>query len=262
MTTSPPPGGAAGLGYNGPVSGTGPADMRIPFSIFLAILLLTGCANQDIKRKDGSHSAREFSVANLAKSDVDIACELTQREALKSLKLLTEKLYRRNPQEYHKAGLESAETATARLFDELPKWPESHLAKLNWEENFKLTFLEGYSGDRVYAYMSALTSMVMASYNHKSQFFVTDELSAQKFYHSARNIEVAVWKLSNARLPSGARYLVSNTLEGDVPNLSFEREFGKLIAAQDLLALFIEDRSNRAITRTLQGVASLVFLPI
>jgi hypothetical protein len=236
--------------------------MRIFPTLLLVVLLLTGCANQDIKHKDGSHSVRDYSMANLAKSDVDIASELAQREVLKSLKLLTEKLYRRNPQEYRKAGLDSVEAATTRLFDEVPKWSESHLAKLNWEENFKLTFLEGYSGDRVYTFMSALTTMVMASYDHKSQFYVTDELSAQKLYNSARNIEVAVWKLSNAKLPSGARYLVSNTLEGDVHNLSFEREFGKLIAYQDLLALLIEDRGNRAITRTLQGVASFVFLPI
>ncbi len=254
--------GIAALGYNGPVYGIGPAAMRISLSLLLAVLLLTGCANQGIKRKDGSNSAREFSVSNLAKSDVDITCEMAQRETLKSLKLLTEKLYKRNPQEYRKGGHESVDAATARLFDELPKWPESHLARLNWEESFKLTFLEGYSGDRVYAFMSALTSMVMASYNHKSQFFITDELSAQKLYNSARNIEIAVWKLSSAKLPSGARYLVTNTLEGDVANLSFEREFGKLIADQDLLALLIEDRGNRAITRTIQGVASFVFLPI
>ncbi len=236
--------------------------MRPSLTLIPMLLLLGGCAGQDIQRKDGSKSTREFSMGNLAKSDVDVASELTQREALKSLKLLTEKLYKRNPQEYRKAGMESVEMASARLFDELPKWPDSHLAKLNWEESFKLTFLEGYSGDRVYAFMSALTSMVMASYNHKSRFYVTDELSAQKLYNSARNIEIAVWKLSSAKLPSGAKYLVSNTLEGEVPNLSFEREFGKLIANQDLLALLIEDRGNRTITRTLQGAASLIFLPI
>jgi hypothetical protein len=262
MTASPPPGDAAVLDYNASVSGTEPAHMRIALTLVLAVLLLAGCASQDIRRKDGSNSTRAFSVASLAKSDVDIVCELTQREALKSLKLLTEKLYRRNPQEYRKAGLESPEAATSRLFDELRNWPQSHLARLNWEEHFKLAFLEGYSGDRVYAYMSALTSMVMASYGHKREFFLTDELSAQKLYNSARNVEVAVWKLSNARLSSGARYLVSNSLEGDVPNLSFEREFGKLIAAQDLLALLIEDRTNRAITHTLQSVATFVFLPI
>lgn len=236
--------------------------MRTSLLLLLALLLLGGCAGQNIQRKDGSKSAREFSVGNLAKSDIDIASELAQREALKSLKVLTDKLYKRNPQEYRKAGMESVEMATARLFDEVPKWPQSHLSKLNWEESFKLTFLEGYTGDRVYAFMSALTSMVMASYNHKSQFYVTEELSAQKLYNSARNIEVAVWKLSNAKLPSGARYLVSNTLDGDIPNLSFEREFGKLIADQDLIALLIEDRGNRAISRTIQGAASLIFLPI
>jgi hypothetical protein len=236
--------------------------MRILLPTLLAALVLSGCSTQTIKHRDGSQSAREFSMSNLAKSDVDIASELAQREALKSLKLLTEKLYRRNPQEYRKAKLDSVDAATARLFDEVPNWPQSHLAKLNWEEYFQLTFLDGYSGDRVYAFMSALTSMVMASYNHKNRFFITDELSAQKLYNSARNIEVAVWKLSHARQPSGTPYLISNTLEGEVQNLSFEREFGKLIADQDLLALIIEDRSNRAITRTLQSVASFVFLPI
>ncbi len=236
--------------------------MRYTLFLLLAALLLGGCASQDIQRKDGSHSTRAYSVANLAKSDIDTTCELAQREVLKSLRLLTEKLYRRNPQEYRKSGLASVEAASARLFDEVPKWPESYLAKLNWEENFKLAFLDGYGGDRVFAFMSSLTSMLMASYEHKSRFFVLDDLSAQKLYNSARNIEVAVWKLSSARQPSGARYLVSNTLEGDASNLSFEREFGKLIADQDLLALLIEDRGNRAITRGIQGVATLVFLPI
>lgn len=250
------------LGYNQCDHRPQTVLMRLLSALLLAVLLLGGCAGQNIQRQDGSSSARTFSMGNLAKSDIDIASELTQREVLRSLRLLTEKLYKRNPQEYRKAGLESVEAASARLFDEVPKWPQSHLAKLNWEEHFQLAFLEGYSGDRVYAFMSGLTSMLMASYNHKQQFFVTDELSAQKLYNSARNIEVAIWKLSNARQASGAKYLVSNTLEGDVPNLSFEREFGKLIASQDLLALLIEDRGNRAITRTLQGVASFVFLPI
>ena len=109
--------------------------------------------------------------------------------------------------------------------------------------------------------MSALTTMLMASYNHKTEFFLPDELSAQKLYNSARNIEAAVWKLSNAKLGSG-RFLISNSMDGDVQNLSFEREFGKLIAQQDLLALLIEDKSNRSISRVFQNAASFVFLPI
>ncbi len=230
--------------------------------LVLALLLLSGCASQEIQHKDGSKSARSFALSNLAKGDVDMLTEISQREMLKSLKLLTEKLYRRNPQEYRKSGFENAETAAARIFDEVPRWPESSLSKLNWEENFKLAFLEGYGGDRVYAYMSALTSMLMASYNDRIEFFLPDELSAQKLYNSARNIEVAVWKLSNAKLTSGAKFLISNSMDGEAQNLSYEREFGKIIAQQDLLALLIEDKSNRSISRVFQNAATFAFLPI
>ena len=235
--------------------------MRSLLLFLVLALTLGGCAQQTIQRKDGGSSAREYSPANLAKSDVDLATEMTQREVLKSLRLLTEKLYKRNPQEFRKAGLESAEAATARLFDEVAKWPDSPLVKLNWEESFRLALVESYGGDRVHLFMSAMTSMILASYDHKTRFFLGDTLSAQKLYNSARNVEVAVWKLSSAQLASGAKTLVSNTLDKDAPNLSFEREFGKVIALQDLLALVIEDRGNRAISRLIQG-AAFIFLPI
>ena len=230
--------------------------------LLLLTLFLAGCANQDIQRKDGSHSAQAFSLSRLAKNDVDTFTEISQREMLRSLRLLTEKFYRRNPQEFRKSGFDSAEAATARIFDQIPKWLESPLAQQNWEEYFGLTFLDGYTGDRVYAFMGALTGMIMASYNHQTRFFLPDELSAQKIYNSARNIEVAMWKLSHARTRNGGMFLVSNTLDGEAQNLSFEREFGKLIAMQDVLALLIEDKSNRSISRVIQGAASLAFLPI
>jgi hypothetical protein len=232
------------------------------YPVLMFLLLLTGCAGQEIQRKDGSSTARSFSMTNLAKSDVDMVTEISQREMIRSLKLLTEKFYRRNPQEFRKSGFENAETAATRIFEQIPKWTESPLAGLNWEENFKLAFLEGYSGDRVYAYMSALTTMLMASYNHKTEFFLTDELSAQKLYNSARNIEVAVWKLSNARTSTGGKFLISNSMDGEIQNLTFEREFGKLIAQQDLMALLIEDKSNRSISRVFQNAAAFAFLPI
>jgi hypothetical protein len=236
--------------------------MQKIYPLLIFLFLLPGCASQEIQRKDGSSSSRSFSVASLAKNDVDVLTEISQREMLRSLRLLTTKFYRRNPQEFRKSGHESAEAATARLFEEPLKWAESPLAKLNWEESFKLTFLEGYSGDRVHAFMSALTAMLMASYNHKTEFFLPDELSAQKLYNSARNIEVAVWKLSSAKQGNGARFLISNSMDGDVQNLSFEREFGKLIAQQDLLALLVEDKSNRSISRVFQSATTFVFLPI
>ena len=117
--------------------------MRKIYPLLLSLVLLSGCANQGIQRKDGSSSARGFAVSNLVKNDADILTEITQRELLKSLRLLTEKLYRRNPQEYRKSGHESVEAATAKLFEQPTKWSESPLARLNWDENFQLAFLEG-----------------------------------------------------------------------------------------------------------------------
>ena len=235
--------------------------MRIILALLL-LLLLAGCAGQSIQRKDGGSSTRPFALANLAKSDVDMVAEIHQQEVLKSLKLLTLKLYRRNPQEFRKAGLDTPEAASERIFSHLPKWAESPLAGMNWEDHFRVAFLEGYSGDRVHVFMGALTAMLMAAYDNKTEFFLLDELSPQKLYNSARNIEIAVWKLSNARLPDGSRYLISNSMDGEVQNLSYEREFGKLIAQQDLLALIVEDKGNRSINRVLQNAASFVFLPI
>jgi hypothetical protein len=233
-----------------------------PFTAILLVIALTGCASQEIQRKDGVSSARAFSPANLAKSEADMIAEINQREMLKSLLRISEKLYRRNPRELLKSGQASEESASARLFEALPTWANKTASPPNWEENFHLAFLEDYAGDRVAVFMTALTSMLMAAYEYKTEIFLTDSLSAQKLYNSARNIEIAIWKLSNARLLSGEKILISNSMDGEVVNLSFEREFGKLIAHQDLLALVIEDKGNRSISRVFQNVAAFVFLPI
>ena len=49
---------------------------------------------------------------------------------------------------------------------------------------------------------------------------------------------------------------------GSAANLSFEREFGKLIGIQDTLAKIIEDKTNRAIRFGVVNLAKMVFLPI
>ncbi len=230
-------------------------------ALLAALVLLGGCAG-GIQRQDGRRTQQDYHLAKLAKSDVDMITEMTQREVLASLRQLAEKLYRRNPQEYRKAGLASPEAAAARIFQDVDKGPQGPLAFIDWREGLKQAFQEGFTGDRVHAFMQALTAMIMATYDYKTVFYLTDSLNAQKLYNSARNIEVAVWKLSNARLANGQPMLLTNSIEGEVQNLSFEREFGKLIARQDLLALIMEDRGSRTINRILHNMASFVFLPI
>jgi signal recognition particle subunit SEC65 len=228
----------------------------------LGVPLLTGCGNSAIQRRDGRTTSRAFSVNNLAKSDIDMALEIAQREVMTGLQRLAVKLYKRNPREFQKVGVLSVEAAVGRIFDHWPKWRESGLAGVDWAESLRLAFSEAYAGDRVHAFMLALTVMVMASYGHRTEFFMKDEVSAQSLYNSARNLEVAAWKLATARLPEGGPYLYSNSLEETVQNLSFEREFGKLMAQQDMMALLIEDKSNRTINRVILNVASFILLPV
>ena len=100
------------------------------------------------------------------------------------------------------------------------------------------------------------------SYNGKTEFYLTDSLDPQKLYNSARNIEIAAWKLANARDARGEPLLVSNEKTDDVANLSFERELGKMIAYQDVMADVAAQRTNRVIRRIVQTLATAVFLPI
>ena len=45
-------------------------------------------------------------------------------------------------------------------------------------------------------------------------------------------------------------------------NLSFEREFGKMIGRTDLYAISLAEKSQRFISRVMQNLATAVFLPI
>ena len=45
-------------------------------------------------------------------------------------------------------------------------------------------------------------------------------------------------------------------------NLSCEREFGKMIGYQDVMAQVAAQRTNRTIRRVVQTLATAVFLPI
>jgi hypothetical protein len=100
--------------------------------------------------------------------------------------------------------------------------------------------------------------MLNAAFEEKTEFFLLDELDPQKLYNSARNLEIAAWKLANARDAGGVPLLLSNEMAqgGQPANLSFEREFGKMIGNLDLLAALLADKGHRIIARVAQNVAT------
>ena len=203
-----------------------------------------------------------FKLSDLAKSDIDAVAEVNLRESIASAKLLMEKLYRRNPRELRKSDAGTPEAAVARAFDPRHAWRFAELSGLRGIDALQTAFRPEFTGDRVFAFGVGLGSMIATAYDDKTEFYLTDSLDAQRLYNAARNIEIAAWKLANARGPNGEPLLLSNEMSAGAPNLSFEREIGKLIAYQDALALVMAQRTNRTIRRFSQGLATAVFLPI
>jgi hypothetical protein len=173
-----------------------------------------------------------------------------------------EKLYRRNPREWRKGNDSSMNAALARAFDARSRFRFTELGQARGADAIVLALKPEYAGDRVFAFGVGLASMIFLSYNEKTEFYLTDSLDPQKLYNSARNIEIAAWKLANARDARGEPLLLSNEIAGDARNLSFEREFGKMIAYQDVMAQIASQRTNRIIRRVVQILATAVFLPI
>jgi hypothetical protein len=230
---------------------------RLILLIFLP--LLAACvATGSTPRKPVSG----FDPNQIAKSDVDRVAEAHQREVFASLKLLAEKLYRRNPREWRKGGQPSLEAAVARIFEANHGWVFSELENKRGTDAIHLAFREDYAGDRVLAFVAGLGGMVMTAFNDKSELFLLDDLDPQALFNAARNVEIAVWKLSNATAPAGELVLLSNEGAGPVKNLSFEREFGKIIGSLDLLSKIIADKTNRIVAKVFQNVATAIFLPV
>jgi hypothetical protein len=212
------------------------------------------------KRKPPAES--EFRAAELLKSDVDAAAELHLQESLASIRLLMEKLYRRNPRELKKSGFLTIEAAVERGFDPKYGFRLPELKGAHGIEAIQLALKPEYAGDRVFAFSVGLAGMIVMAYGDKTEIYLTDALDAQRLYNAARNVEIAAWKLANARDAQGQLLLLSNHGAGDVQNLSFEREFGKVIGYQDVMARVTAQRTNRIIRRSSQFIATAVFLPL
>ena len=239
------------------------------------ILLLAGCAQTVDKGRSAGrpgsnpgdnsigNSVATFDPKQIGKTDVDRVADLHRREIFASVRVLAEKLYRRNPREWKKGGHASIEAALDRLLDPRTGWRLAETGGKRGTDAILLALRGDFEGDRVAAFIAGMGSMLNAAFEEKTEFFMLDELDPQKLYNSARNLEIAAWKLANARDAGGALLLLSNeTGQGAPANLSFEREFGKMIGNLDLLSDLIADKAHRTIARVVQNLATAMFLPV
>ncbi len=229
-----------------------------------AMLLLTGCAQTADTARTVGNSASSFDPRQVGKSDIDRVADAHRRAVFASVRVLAEKLYRRNPREWKKGGHASIERALDRLLDPRTGWRLAEAAGRSGTDAILLALHVDFEGDRVAVFIAGVGGMLNVAFEEKTEFFMFDELNAQKIYNSARNLEIAAWKLANARDASGALLLLSNEIPpGAQPaNLSFEREFGKMIGNLDILSALLAEKGHRIIARVVQNLATAVFLPV
>ena len=240
---------------------------KLFFSIFL-IFILPSCAS-DTTTKVGNtnrpvpQQQDSTTINQLGKADFDRLADVEIRENTESLRLLMFKLYKRNPRELQKSTADVAEKMVTWVFDGGAQhhFQFAEINNLQGTDAIFLTFKPDYTGDRVLPFIVGLHTMLLKAHNDKTDFYFTDSLDQQRLYNVARNIEIAVWKLSNARDSNGALFLLTNEINDTEKNLSFEREFGKMIGRTDLYAIALAEKSQRLISRVMQNLATAFFLP-
>jgi len=222
--------------------------MRFPivFALLLAPLL-SGCAGYEIK--------------NLVKTDVDMVTDQFIEETRSAVGELVVKLYKRNPAELDKNPGMTVEGRLAQLRVKQRELEFDELYGLQDVSAMNLAFDPDYRGDRVFALVVGLGSMLRRAYSYNPEVFFTDKLDPQLLNTSARNVEILLWKLKNSRKPTGEHYLITHEYRGVVDNLSFERLFGKIIVLQEMMALIAGDSTHRTVTGAVHAVGK-VFIPL
>lgn len=227
--------------------------MGIRIIVLSILLTLGGCAGQG------------FPLENLAKTDIDVVADGHYLEVERILKQLTVKVYKRNPRFlYLGSGFKGERTIESRvqqIFGEPGKLQFEELA-VTGAEAIELALDEQYRGDRVFALMVGLTDMLRQSYGYRAEFFMFSELDEQKLYLSARNLEIAIWRINTYLDAQKVPLVLTNSRNGEQHNLSYAQLFGKLIALQDMLAIIVAGHNQRVIRTVALNVASMAFFPL
>lgn len=215
-------------------------------ALFVFFIALSGC------------SATDFEPRRLAQSDTQLVIERVRNQLDEDLDTLTTKLYARNPIFLQRAGRTLQERKAmlreARFYSELEEKRGS--------DAVRLAFRDDFAGDRVFAFVYGLASMIDESYGRKREFYLLDGPSGQFVFNSARNIDTATYLLRTQTDSQGNPYLLADGYQGDILNASFSQLLGRLSAKQDVVADMLGDGQQRQVNAVARGVFTTVFLPI
>lgn len=241
---------------------------RLAFALVSAVAsaAMNGCVSyQDAPADHGKVRSTAMTTADLAQTDINRMATLGMRANLASLYVLADKLYRRNPREWRKSGATSQAQAMTQLRAAVEgRHSVPALQDLRDVKALSLSLDPAFNGDRVAAFVFSLSDTIITAHGGTTVFYLSDGLDAQRIYNAARNVEIAAWLLASRRDPAGNPLLLANEI-ADVRNVSFEREFGKVIGRLDLLAEMLDEKYRRAgigYVQNLLGAQFLQFLPV
>jgi hypothetical protein len=229
-----------------------------------AAALLAGCAG-NTPTDHGQVQGEQYAKGEWLQSDGNRVTQIAMRANEASLLLLADKLYRRNPREWRKtaATREAALALVAASVHESKPWPG-----LNGQRDvaaLSLALSPDFKGDRVAAFIIACSDTIVTAHGGKHDFYYLDGIDPQHVYNAARDMEIALWLLATRRDAQGQPLLLANEIGPRARNLSFEREFGKIIGRLDLLAVYMDERYRRAGIDYVQGLLMapvLAFVPV
>lgn len=227
--------------------------------IFLTLALFS-CSSSTLQRKDSTQYDKG-SINQFGKSDFDRMADYEIRENIESLKILMIKFYKKNPNQLKKSTSDNAEKMTNWVFNGNHNWKFKRINNAQGVDALNQVFDDNFEGDRVLSLITGLYTMLIKAHGDKKEFYIFDSLDPQKIYNSSRNFEIIVWKLSSKKNNKGQPYLISNEISSSQANLSFEREFGKIIGRTDYFAFTLSEKTERAVTRAIQSFTTGIFLP-
>jgi hypothetical protein len=231
--------------------------------IVLLCLLLSACFQKPYKDTMAAADLRDAGMFRLAKSDIDEVIELHQHAVMQDLKQLMIKLYHRNPDQRFDKIKRSIESSVDLVFKRPYSYGYKHWEAMMGTDIIRLALDPNYYvNDRILPLIVGLRKMLMASYENKTTFYYLTDLNEQKLYNSARNIEIAAWLMSEKKDQRGHFLIMSDSVDLEARNLSFQRLIGKMIATQDNLASIISYKEGRVLKTVVIRAASLAFLPI
>lgn len=235
--------------------------LRLP--VAAAALALAACAGAPAQKPVNGD---RFSVGEVVQSDANRVANLIMRDNQDSLARLLDKLYRRNPAEWKKSGATSREEAVRAVMAAIRDGrPLRGPGEARSVAALPQAFDTGFDGDRAGALIYGLGSMLTELYGGRQSLYLLNGIDAQRAANASFNVQVAVWMLSTRTGADGKLLLLSNEIGPGGSNLSFEREFGRIIGRLELLAELSDESTRRGFINYVQGLLGaplLQFLPL